>query len=214
MKDFETWNDNMFKVYAKDHRYVHPNYFIRFNTLRRLNSILKALKPSYKDDILEIGCGSGYILKSINAYNSMTGIDLSDTALNDARRLLADKKNVQLIKGDAQDLKLANKYDKIICAEVLEHLPDPRKVIEEIVKVSKETSVIIITIPNEKNIERVEKILHLFSHKHVKMDWHIHKFNLNLLRSMLGGRLVIKRVIPTPFFFFPFSYTVICEVKK
>lgn len=212
IKNFEKWNDDMYQKYGNKDRYKSTNFFIRFNTLSRLKSILRNIPKG--GDVLEFGCGAGMILKEIKNYSSLTGVDFSQNAINEAKQNLVYKNNLSLIKGDVQEINLNKSYNTLICAEVLEHLPNPEKVIENIIRHSHKDTKIIITIPYEKNIEGVEKILRLFSHKHVKMDWHIHKFNLNLLRSMLKDKLVIKRVIPTPFFFFPFSYTVICEVKR
>lgn len=212
-KNFEKWNEEMAKKYSNEERYLSNNFFIRWNTKKRLKTILDFLDSTKKDDVLEIGCGAGLILKSIKYYKSITGIDLAGSAVAIAKKNLASKKNVKIKKDDAQNLKLKGKYDKIICAEVLEHLPHPNKVIDNICKVAKKDSDIVITIPDEYHIEFVEFFLNLVG-KSAKMDWHIHSFNLKLLYEYLEDKLEVIKVKRIPFFFFPFSYVVLCRLKE
>ena len=219
MKDFEKWNEEMFVYYGNQDRYSHENVFIRYNTLKRLNSILSVVHKINPGNVLEIGCGAGMILSKIRKYKSITGLDYSATAVKQAQVNLRKRRNIKIVKGDAQNFNLRKKFDTIICSEVLEHLPEPQKVIENIMKHAHPKTNIIITVPQEKNIDRIYAFIklfgirRLFGKKTVKMDWHIHKFSLPLIAKMLRPTCRIIRVTKTPFFFFPFSHTLWCKVK-
>ena len=157
----------------------------------------------------------------IKNYKSILGVDLSDAALKEAAGFLKKKKNTWLLKGDVQAFKSKNnkKFDKIVCAEVIEHVPKPSKLIDTIAKLSKRDTDIIITVPNENLINFIYKIFSIFKiHKifkgiTIKMDWHLHEFNLKKFKKIVKNRLDIIKVKPNPFWFFPHSYVVKCRIK-
>lgn len=219
IKNFERWNDEMFRKYGNENRYIHSSFFVRYNTKKRMKFILDMVDAKKTDDIIELGCGAGIILKNIEYYKSITGVDFSDSALENARMNLRKKKNVSLIKGDIQELDLKLKYDKIICAEVLEHVPEPGKVIGSILKLSKKDSIIVLSVPDEKNISRIYSFLAFFGLNRVfggisiKMDWHIHEFNMDMFKDTVKDRLKILDVRKCPVFFFPISYIIKCQIK-
>jgi len=222
-KSFEEWNDEMYKRHADENRYKHPNFFIRYNSLKRSKNIIALLNSKKSDEILDLGCGCGYVMKEIKDYKYLLGVDISDTALKEARTFLKEKlKNkdkVRLMKGDVQKLNLNKKFDKIISAEVIEHVPNPGELINSIVRHSKKSTNIIITVPNEDAINFIFKIfkflkIHkIFKGVTIKMDWHLHEFNLRKFKELVKDRLDIVKVKRNPFWFFALSYVVKCRIK-
>lgn len=93
--------------------------------------------------ILEIGCGTGYLLKSLNPKVGL-GIDLSRKMIEEAQK---DKKkylNCRFIQMDAEKIRLKQKFDYIIFSDSLGYLSDVQKVFQEIKKVaSPDTRVLI-----------------------------------------------------------------------
>ena len=193
---------------------------IRQNANRKKRA---AIKGETKDKVLEIGCGEAYILRKLRSRN-IIGLDISDIALRYAKNKLKNNSSVQLIKGNAQIIPLKNNsIDKIICSEVLEHVINPEKVIEEIIRISKVDSTIVVTIPNEILINRVKRLfLKLKLYKFLlpeipeRMDceWHLHSFSLKLLKSMIEGKLIINKIKASPFRFLPIRYIVMCRIMK
>ena len=218
-KSFAKWNEQMYRKHGNENRYEHPNPLIRYNTKKRMRTIVSLLASGPKDDVLDLGCGAGMELLAIKSYRSLTGVDLSATALKEAKENLQSKKSVKLMKRDAQAFRSKKKFDKIICAEVLEHLPSPSKVIDNIALVSKKGADIVITVPNEDLIDSIFRLfkalgLHkVFGKVTIKMDWHLHEFNLAKFRKLVEGKLTIIRVRRNPFWFFPLSYVVKCRIK-
>ena len=110
------------------------------------------------DRILDLGCGEGrhvisaYTLKNIASI----GVDLSVKDLQTARnRFQAEfeekgnsRKSLALIAADGLSLPFADRsFDKIICAEVLEHVPDHVAVIREINRVLKPGGFFVASVP-------------------------------------------------------------------
>jgi 2-polyprenyl-3-methyl-5-hydroxy-6-metoxy-1,4-benzoquinol methylase len=77
--------------------------------------------------VLEIGCGTGrHTLKLAQAGNIVTGLDLSEGMLAQARDKLAGFAGVHLIEADitAVDLPELGLFDAAVTALVIEHLAD------------------------------------------------------------------------------------------
>ena len=219
-EDFLQWNEEMFKKYTNERLYFHSNFVIRYIENKRVRLILNAIEGEVKDKVLEIGCGEAYILRKLKSKN-IIGLDISDVALEYAKNKLKNNSSVQLIRADAQKIPLKdNSIDKIICSEVLEHVINPNKVIEEIVRISKADSTIVVTIPNEVLINRVKgfflkfrlyKFLLAGIPERMDCEWHLHSFSLKLLKSIIRGKLNISKIKTSPFRFLPIRYIVVCN---
>jgi len=92
-----------------------------------LERILKEIKNSCSEKILDIGCGEGYTHQYfLGKENNLkiTGIDLNQELLKKAK-----DKNPEVCyqKGDIYSLKIKEKFDLVLLTEVLEHLKDYQK---------------------------------------------------------------------------------------
>jgi ubiquinone/menaquinone biosynthesis C-methylase UbiE len=103
--------------------------------------IYRGVDLEFKENILEVGCGVGaqtQILCRRFPDLKITGVDLSDEQLAVARQVLKKQLKsgqVTLLKQDAQTLHLAKKdYDGAFLCWLLEHVPDPVKVLKGVRK--------------------------------------------------------------------------------
>ena len=80
--------------------------------------------------ILEVGCGNGDVLGSL-APRFGLGVDLSEGMIAVARRRHAGCRNLQFQVGDAEDLSEADMYDAVILPDLLEHVPNWRRVLSQ-----------------------------------------------------------------------------------
>lgn len=83
--------------------------------------------------IIELGCGTGLNLETINSlnlkFNKYLGLDFSPNMLKKAKIKLKDASNVRFQKKDITKLNdIDEKFDIIICTWVLSHLKSPSKV--------------------------------------------------------------------------------------
>lgn len=120
------------------------------------------IRISRVHSILDVGCGPGYMmqyLKNVKPDLRFTGIDNREDVIIEA------KKNNPLCsfrKADIQKLPFeSSSFDLVMCIEVLEHLKDYQKAINEIKRVSDKYC--LISVPNEP----VFRIANLFRGKNV-----------------------------------------------
>ncbi len=97
--------------------------------------------------ILEVGVGTGLSLPLYPRHCSITGIDLCESMLKRGwdkvnRHGLA---HVQLLRMDASSLEFKdNTFDAVVAAYVISTVPDPRKVLLEMIRVCKENGRIVL----------------------------------------------------------------------
>lgn len=80
--------------------------------------------------IIDIGCGTGTLDFYLASKGSnVTGIDLSNKAIKTAlenSRILGFQDKTKFLLSEFPNISIDEKYDGLICTEVLEHLPDDR----------------------------------------------------------------------------------------
>ncbi len=110
--------------------------------------VYNLLKDESNLDILEIGCGYGYLTYSLlmKGFN-VTGIDIADNAIKKAKENFGN----HFICTDVKEYKKLNtkKFDLIIATEVIEHTTDPIEFLKDCVLLLKEEGKIIITTPDK-----------------------------------------------------------------
>lgn len=112
------------------------------------------LEPGQR--LLDLGCGEGrhaltaYLKPGVEVF----GVDLSAGDLGTAVERIDDMADydpegrVQFLQGDALRLPFADaSFDRVICSEVLEHIPNYLSVLEEIDRVLKPGGKLCVSVP-------------------------------------------------------------------
>jgi len=146
------------KFYEKFHKdsrssskFISENNFTYINILKILDESLENMKKNQQ--ILDIGCGVGTLsLYCASKGLKVTGLDISKTAISKALKT-AEKFGLnnltKFIVKDVESLNFRrNKYDLIICSEIIEHLEEDSKLIKRIFGMLKNNGKIIITVPS------------------------------------------------------------------
>lgn len=119
--------------------------------LRQLNNITKKLK---NPKILDFGCGDGRSIPVWGLIGEAHGFDLSEEAMKIAAENFP---TFDFKYGDACNSDYAKGfYDIVISQEVVEHINDQSKYIDECYKLLKKDGFLILTTPNKFYFDRVK----------------------------------------------------------
>ncbi|MBF0275203.1 MAG: class I SAM-dependent methyltransferase [Nitrospinae bacterium] len=102
--------------------------------------------------ILEVGCGSGHFLyEAKNRGWDVLGIEFDEDAVS-----LCKDKGIDAFQGTLSQLeKTQNKFDVIVCVEVIEHLMNLQADFTKIGELARGDGALFITTPNFNSITRV-----------------------------------------------------------
>ena len=109
------------------------------NTIKKINSIIN----SKSENLIDVGCGNGFLLNKIKLPLSKFGCDVFDE----------DKyKGSQTFNYSTQDIKNLkfkdNFFDTVICCHTIEHIPDIYSAVNELKRIAKKE--IIIVVPKQR----------------------------------------------------------------
>jgi len=100
---------------------------------------------NYNGRLLDVGCGSGNSLQKMKENGwSVCGIDFDEDAVKNAK-----SKGLEVYIGDlfSQNF-LSESYDAILLSHVIEHVPDPIKLLKECQRILKKGGRLVVITPN------------------------------------------------------------------
>lgn len=97
--------------------------------------------------LLDIGAGIGQFLHHAQPlFTHVTGTEVSSSAV----RIAKQKYGLELLAGEVEDLDLpANSFDNITLFHVLEHVPDPARLIDRCRDMLRTKGILVIAVPND-----------------------------------------------------------------
>lgn len=128
-----------------------PAYFLKFLDVRKSNPeeaitkrrILDSLQPLESKRVLDVGCGTGddslEIARLVGPKGRVVGVDFSEVMVAEAQRRAADSGlPVEFCSGDAMQLDFADaSFDCVRCENVLIHLGNAHKALNEMIRVAR-----------------------------------------------------------------------------
>jgi len=143
----------------------------------------RGLERSTAVTVLDVGSGHGFFLKECLALGlAAQGIEISPHAVQYAREEL--KLDVRQMPID--DLPASETYDVITLWEVLEHVPDPLKTMQQVQAHLKSGGMAWVTTPNTGALERLIKGARYFNFLNQSHLTHFHAGTLKLLLQRAG----------------------------
>lgn len=111
---------------------------------------LQRVKSNSVPDILDLGCGSGWIETFISDYGNITAIDFSPQTIQLAQKKYGDHAKFLVAQPDAPFLGLpeTQKFDIVLSSEVIEHVYDQASFVRQIASFLKPNGYCILTTPN------------------------------------------------------------------
>lgn len=153
-----------------------------FKEALRYDRLLQ-LVPRDAHRILDLGCGDGYLsVMLVELGHQVTALDLSQNRLakfaDKARRL-----GIKQVQASATETGLEGaSFDAVVSSEVLEHLPEPRPMLDEVHRLLAPGGVLALCVPNEEHIRRITCP---HCRKRFSVDGHLHAFSAESLSALL-----------------------------
>ncbi len=134
----------MTRNYQYNYSSIRPSVFDREQREKKGRTIVLVCKDFFKSTdlsrlkLLDVGSSSGIIDNYLADYfGGVSGIDIDEAAMAHARAAF-NKENLHFARGDAMQLDAADcSVDVVVCSHVYEHVPDAKKMFDEIFRVLK-----------------------------------------------------------------------------
>ena len=152
-----------------------------------VTDIIKNINDYNNLSLLDIGCGNGHLLKDSCQYvNKAVGIEKFDYSKPKFDNII----NIDIFDNTFED----NSFDIITFLDVMEHIEDENKFLQEVKRLIKYNGTIIITVPAYQ---------WLFSNSDIFYG-HYRRYNSKTLRKVLEDNgLEIQKLSYMNFFLFP-----------
>ncbi|MDH7600891.1 MAG: class I SAM-dependent methyltransferase [Armatimonadota bacterium] len=155
----------------------------------RLRQIELIMRPG---KLLDIGCSLGYFLEAAKSRGwDAWGIDVSDYAVNEARKL-----GLNVRVGDLEQVGFeTGSFDCVTMWDVLEHVPDPTSHMREVRRVLATGGLVVIGTPNADHLAfriKREKWRHFKPAEHV---YYFGRFSIETLLRNTGFKPVRPSVL-------------------
>lgn len=126
-------------------------------------------------NVIDIGCGSGYGSAMLGTVSKrVVGIDISEDAIRSAKENYASG-NVEFRTGDVINMEFGdNEFDAGVCFEVIEHIENPVKMLEEAGRIITDGGIFIASTPN--GVVKVSS---------QRNPYHVREYSLDQFRTML-----------------------------
>lgn len=140
----------------KAHSYLTDKYDVRnivgLTGMAREHEILKHLELKPEDTLLDVGCASGHqVFAAAPVVARSVGVDVAADFVNAGKAYAEEHRvnNVEFAVTDGLTLPYPDAtFTKLICSEVIEHIPDSTQLFSEIMRVLVPGGRAVFTVPN------------------------------------------------------------------
>jgi SAM-dependent methyltransferase len=201
MSDNLTYNENFHKELPK----LEENNFWFVSRNKRIEHIFERYIKDSFDNFLEIGCGTGFVIKMLAKKFPHKKIYASEyllSGLYQAKIRLKNYNNVSFLQLDARKMKSKNMYSAIGAFDVIEHITEEDDVLKEIYDSLKKDGKFIFSVPQHKFLWGIYDELGFhkrrYTRKYLKQKLKDNNFEIiyiNSFNSLLFPLMYISRFL-------------------
>jgi trans-aconitate methyltransferase len=136
--------------------------------------VISLLEPKPDETILDLGCGSGHLAKSIaDAGANVVGIDSSSSMVEAARTAYPD---IEFLVADARNFSFPTRFDAIFSNATLHWVPEAESVVQCIAKALKPGGRFVAEFGGKGNVAQIttalQQSLQELLHREVDSGWY------------------------------------------
>lgn len=152
---------------------------------RRLREVILRRIPRNTRLVLDVGCGNGWLARRLVPRGiAVCSVDLSTVNPRRAIEQTPQPLHVALV-ASAEHLPFADEtFDCVVASEVIEHLPEPERALEEMLRVVRGGGRVLISTPYR---ERIRYVLCIHCNKPTPIHAHLNSFDESRLQQYLQG---------------------------
>jgi SAM-dependent methyltransferase len=155
--------------------------------------------------LLDVGCGIG-LLDLLITNKDIVGIDVDRESIIEAKRIRKTMKlnnnRIHMLAADLHFLPFREKFDVILCSEVLEHLTYDKTALEALLPVLDENGLLLITLPNALRLEFSQLFKLALRPKHM-YPGHVQEYKVTDVCALVKGFPLRIEKITGVYFDFP-----------
>lgn len=170
-----------------------------------LDALSRAGCTGREKTVLEIGSANGYLLKAISERFPGTAVIGSDYASPPLEALSKNLPGIPLIQLDIVNSSLPDNFcDAIVMLNVLEHIEDDRRALEQIRRMLKPNGLLVIEVPSSPSLyDDFDRLV-----------GHFRRYNMgDLLSKLRDSGFSVERKSHLGFFAFPALWALV-QAKK
>lgn len=158
-----------------------------FSNIKELTSVI-----SFKN-IIDIGCGEGLLLNYIRdelLYKNVFAMDIDPAEISTAQNNIPQ---AGLMVASAYNLPFTdNQFDLLICTEVMEHLEEPKKALNEFHRIT--SKFCILSVPNEPLWRFLNVVRGSYIHRLGNTPGHLRHWSINDFINFISSKFEILKV--------------------
>lgn len=180
------------KVWIKN---IIPDFLkpVHAGGLIRMMHFKKEIRNINFTQVMDAGCGGGqysFYLAKLNPSADITGYDINKHQIEENKIKSKGVKNVNFIQKDLTEIEDSEKFDLIVCIDVLEHIQEDERVIESFYTALKNKGYAYIHVPGLNQFRYFKKVANM-----PKQEDHVRDgYTIDQLKHMLldAGFNIIK----------------------
>ena len=180
---------------------IKVDIFQRFWHKRRFEEVSGVIEP-VTGKVLDIGCNDGTFSKIIlnkSGASQLIGIDVVKKTVDWANSHWKSTGKMKFMVADAHKLPFdSGSFDAVFALEVLEHVFDPTKVLNEVKRVLKKNGYAVFLVPSDSLLFRIIWFfwLNFYPRGNVWRETHIQTYKENFLTKIsrkVGFKIVVDK---------------------
>ncbi len=187
--------------YGNWQKYTNPNPLQRFLMRRFLEQAAAWIAPLDIHRVLDAGCAEGFVTRfllergALPADAFLVGVDLDREAMERGTEV---SPQMRKFPANITALPFADaSFDLVMATEILEHLPDPRRGLREVKRVSRRYC--LLSVPHEPWFRAMNFLRGKHLHRWGNDPEHLQNWSLSAFRRFVAGEcrvLAVRSVLP------------------